>query len=248
MKRIIRIVAGAAVSLVGVSAYAQVEAYYYSGSIVGQADIGLNPGAGYGGGIEIYFGAVSETLYYNPSADTIQEVGTFTVTPSGGNFNMTQLGVVGASPVGSGTLTVGNNGVVSFNTTFTFGGGSFPNMLGGELDIPVSGSGTYNGQAFQGNWNVDLPLVIDIENVSPGSLTFTQTTGDGATIFGFLGSKVVDGLYDGYGGDNTIDYSWLQDPVASAAVPDTTDSIALLGLALVPLTLCRRFLRTSGSL
>ena len=170
-----------------------------------------------------------------------------TVSPSAGSFNMTHLGWFGAPPVGSATVNVGNNGVVSFNTTFT-AGGSNPDLLGGVLDIPVSGSGTYNGHSFQANWNVDLPMQIDIENVSSGSLTFTQTTGDGDADFAIPGSSVVDGLYDGAGGDNTIHYSWDEDPIAKSAVPDQTNSLALLGLALLPLTLCRRLARTSGSL
>jgi hypothetical protein len=248
MKRIICFVAGASISLAAVSGHGQSETFNYSGPINGQVDIGLNPGNGYSGGIESYFGNISETLYYNPSADTIQEVGTLTLGNSSGSFNMSKQGLIGGSPVGSGTVNVGNAGVVSFNTTFS-ANSSNPNYFSGVLDLPVSGSGTYNGQAFQANWNVDLPMLIDLENVTSGSLTFTQTTGNGGSVFGVPGSPIVDGLYDGYGGDNTIDYSWLQDPQSAIAVPDQTSSLALLGLAVASLAVFgRRFGASAGRL
>jgi hypothetical protein len=254
MKPILWLVAGISISLAAVSGQGQIEMYDYSGEISGQVNIGLNPGPGWAGNIETYFTTDSETLYYNPAGE-IQAVGTLTLTGSSGSFIMESV-LPFSSPVGSATLNVGNNGVLSFDTTFTpaVNGPLPPNYLGlfgGVLDIPVSGSGTYNGEAFQGSWDLELPMYINLENVSSNSLTFTQgaTPGRPTGTGSIEGSVVVgDNLADGAGGDNEIEYNWDQVPNAATEVPyvpDQTSSLALSGLALLSLALFGRRLGAS---
>jgi hypothetical protein len=224
------------------SGHENIEDYSYSGPVNGTSDVGLNPGGGYLGAIESHFGNISESVYYNPVAQTIEEVGTLTVTPYMGSFDMTRI-FGSPSTVGSATLTVGNNGVVSFDTIFSADGGGF---YSGLFDLPVSGQGNYNGQSFDTTWNIELPMTIDLLNSSQNSLTFTQSpNGSGSPFGSVFGSPVIDGLWDGAGGDNTIHYSWLQESVV-ARISDEASSLFLSGLSVLSLAIFRRRCRGSA--
>ena len=204
-------------------------------------DVGLSPGPGYNGQFEANFGAISETLYYNPSAGTVREVGSIAVSPSSGTFNMQTYGFP-STPVGSASLTVGNNGSVPFDITFSgLTGGLGLAGVGGDIVVPISGSGTYEGQAFSGSWDVDLPLEMDITSASSSTLGFTEYSGFAPGSFSEVDGQTVlaNGLMDGAGGDGTIGYMWNLDPDAQA-VPDHATSLGLLGLALAPLAVLRR--------
>jgi hypothetical protein len=204
---------------------AQTQTYYYTGPISAQADVDLTPGPGYVGGFVVDFSSISETLTYNPVADTLEEKGSVTLSsPSSGSFNIVNTLGFDGGPAGSASVTVGNNGSFSFDYTATAQnpGGS----LGGELLVPVSGSGTYNGQAFSGNWNIQLPLNTDIIAANARSLDFTQFGDNGPGQLSEVPSQEVvqvpglqGGLQDGSDDDNYF-YSWSQDPCAPSAVPE----------------------------
>jgi hypothetical protein len=207
---------------------AQIETYSYSGPLGGNVEVALTPGPGYVNGFVADFGTISETLTYNPVAQTLQEKGSVTLSPpASGSFNIydsLQLNTV----VGSATLTVGNNGSFSFDSLFSNDspfGSSLP-FLGTELLVPVSGTGTDNGQAFAGNWNIQLPLTIDIISASPTSLTFSQYGNNGLGRLSEAPSQgvvqvpgLINGLQDGSDDDNYF-YEWDQDSIVATALPE----------------------------
>jgi hypothetical protein len=238
---LLTIAAGLILGMEAMIGHAQPQGYFYSGPDSGQADIGLTPnGNNYTGYFDIYFGPVSETLYYNPLAQTLSTVGSVSASPTSGTFNMVQDGQ--NTVVGSASLSVGNNGTISLNETYTHTSG---NTYVGNLVIPVSGTGTYDGQSFSANWDVDLPVAINISSASPTSLTFNE----GADLFGepadqaMTGGQTVIpslGLTDGAEIENSIWYQWNLDPVAAACVPDESSSLLLLGLGMGSVMFLRR--------
>ena len=131
--------------------------YSYSGPISGYTDVDLTPGGLGIGGFVANFGTINETLYYNPTAETLREVGSVTVNPANGSFNIN--GSFFEPGSGSANLTVGNNGGFSFDDTCNF---MLPGLFDSTLLVPVSGSGTYDGQAWAGSWNLDLQLAEQI--------------------------------------------------------------------------------------
>ena len=240
--RTLQIVATLILGLGQVTGHSQT--YFYSGPVSGYTEVDLSPN-GYGsGGFNTFFGTLTETLYYDPVAQTLQEVGSVTVNPASGSFN-----IVGSSFVypytgeyGSATVTVGNNGSFSFDHTTSDvtpgGSGEGGSSQALELHVPVSGSGIYNGQAFAGSWNIDLPVFARISALSPTSLTFSEFKAP--LPFGFHGVPVVPGtdLYDAIS-DGTYYWSWELDSAVATAVPEP-NSLSLLGLGLSALAFLRR--------
>ena len=209
-----------------VGGHAQSQIYYYSGPVSGYTGVDLSPDGFGRGGFVANFGTITENLYYDPATQNLEQVGSVTVNPSSGSFNI--YGSLADDPNGSGsaTLTVGNNGSFSFDF-----------YAGNSLFIPVSGSGIYDGQAFSGSWNIQIPMITDIIAVSPTSLTFSDTPLSGAPQANagiwVGGIFLADGVSDG-----TFYTSWGLDGVA-AAVPEP-NSLALLSLGLSALALLRR--------
>jgi hypothetical protein len=244
ISRVSKIAAILFIGLGSIAGQAQVQTYYYSGQVSGFAQMCLTPGPGYTGAFMADFGTISETLYYNSIAQTLEEVGSVTLNPSGNSFNI-QNTMVGGPPdyVGSANLTIGNNGCFSFDYTAKaqYPGGT----LGGDLLVPVTGSGSYQDQAFAGSWNVDLPLNIQIIAASSTSLTFSQFGDNGlGQVYGVPGQEVlpVSGLYNGLcdgTGDDTYYMRWDQDSIVASAVPDS-NSVLIFGLALSALAFLRR--------
>jgi hypothetical protein len=224
------------IGLAPISGLAQIQTYHYSGAVDGWADVDLSPSGLGAGGFEATFGALSETLYYNPVAGTLEQVGSVTVNPSGTPVNI--QGSLFAPGAGSATLTVGNNGSFSFDDTFTGVTVGGPEA-GTTLLVPVSASGTYNGSAFTGNWDIDIQDYLTIDAVGPASLTFTESSlgsfsaGQGVSVV--PGTNLRDAT-----SDNTYYYSWNVDALALTAVPDEANSFALLGIGLLALAILRR--------
>jgi hypothetical protein len=250
ISRILKMVATLILLALGqVSGQAQIQTYNFSGPLDGSAQFGLqafNPPLS--GAFLSTFDMVTETFYYNATAQTVEEVGSVTLNPTSGTFKM--------GPSGSASLTVGNNSSFSFDIKFA---DEFvnPPLSGippfeGELLVPVSGSGTFNGQAFAGSWNEQLPLVLTITAASASSLTFNENDPGGAGYVDAAPGQLVlpaVGLYDGTGGDDTDYYLWDQESVVATAVVGTavpepstmiTDAMMLLPFGLNALRVIRR--------
>jgi len=228
------------------TAHCQTQAYYYSGPVSGWTEVNLNP-AGHGeGGFGPTFGTITETLYYDPTAQTLEQVGSVTVSPSTASFNMQGDPIFDPNESGSATLTVGNGGSISFDNTFgevAIGSG----VRGLDfLLVPVSGSGTYNGQAFSGSWNFQILLSAEISAITPTSLTFSEFQWPNGNLgpgsYGVMQGQidVIPGTDLGDGRDDgAYYYSWQENDVVATAVPEP-DSLALLGLGLSALAFLRR--------
>jgi hypothetical protein len=232
--RTLQISATLILGLVPISGHSQI--YYYSGPVSGYIQVGLTPAPGYIGAFVASCTTLTETLYYDPIAQTLEEVGTVTLSPYSGSFNMVE--VVGTEPtgpggvVGSATLTVGNNGIVSFDNYQDINGGAFYS----PLLIPVSGSGIYQGQAFSGSWDIAIPSIeTQIIAASPTSLTFSEfNVGMGAPY----GIPVLDGLMTGTD-DGTYYVGWQVNSIVATAAPEA-NFISILGLGLLGLAFMRR--------
>ncbi|MGO8698574.1 MAG: hypothetical protein ACLQVY_12735 [Limisphaerales bacterium] len=228
MRPVLRTLVAVILSLGSEAGYSQIQTYYYSGPVSGYTDVELTPGgAGYGG-FSTSFGTVTETLYYSTVYNTLQQiVGSVTVNPSSGSFDIQSGPFYPPSDSGSATITVGNNGSFSFDilpngsSTFT-----------GPLLVPVSGSGTYNGQSFSGNWDIDIPMVTYLTAATPTSLTFSQSGFQGAQP----GQDVIPGtnLRDA-NSDDTYYYSWQVSDAVATAVPDPPCTMISGALLLLPL-------------
>lgn len=188
-----------------------IQTYYYSGPVSGAVQVALTPeGVGYGSFIA-EFGTVSETLYYDPVAQTLRVAGSLSISPSSGFFDISdglpELGQV----AGSASLTVGHNGSFSFDCTSAGGGGIFTlNLL-----VPVSGSGVYQGRWFTGRWELLVQVITEIIAVSPASLTFSQQGDQNPP-----GQIVVPALGLASGtGDCTYEEYWDPSSCVAWAVP-----------------------------
>ena len=240
ISRTLQIVATLILGLWPVTGHAQT--YFYSGPVSGYIDAELTP-EGFGeGGFAVIFNTLTESLYYNPVAQTVEESGSVTYGPSSGTFNISSDFLSGPQESGTATLTVGNNGSVSFDQTWNvYNGYTALNLL-----FPVSGSGIYNGQAFAGSWNIGFTLYTKISAVSPTSLTFSEFGNADGTPMGAEHqgpNPVIPGTDLNVGNDDsTYYYGWSLGPVVAMAVPEP-NSIALLVIGLTALAFLRPRLR-----
>jgi hypothetical protein len=246
--RTLQIVVTLIVGLGAVTGQSQIQTYYYSGPVNGYVGVDLTPGSGYYGGFGITFGTLTETLYYDPVTQSIvEQVGSLTINPSSGSFNIVNANGMTHVVVGSANLTVGNDGSFSFdrNRIYAYFNGNrvfTPGISYSDLYVPVTGNGVYQGQAFSGNWNIDLSLYTQVDAVNPTSLTFSESPSGSAYYSAGSGVAIPSlGLNEGTQ-DNTYYYAWgLNQVVATAttAAPEP-NSIALLGLGLSALAFLRR--------
>jgi hypothetical protein len=238
--RTLIIVAVLSLGLAPVTGHSQTQSYFYSGPVSGFEQVGLTPDTTMqvNTGFLVVFGTVTETLNYNPVAQTLQEVGSVTISPSSsGTFNLLgdSTGFPGTQPVlGSASLAVGNNGCFSFDYTYSLPSG--PQAPLGNLGIlmPVAGTANYQGQNMAGTWDLVVPAYPTIIAVTPSSLTFSE--GDGGTYL-LPGPQAMPGLVGGVDND-TYYASWNVSGVATA-IPEPS-SLALLGLGLSALAFLRR--------
>src|SRR5258708_15903272 len=143
--RILQVTATVLLGLGPVTGYSQTQTYSYSGPISGYTEVNLTP-SGFGqGGFIVNFGTITETLYYNPTAKTLREVGSVTVNPSSGSFNI--YGPFFNPGSASANLTVGHNGGFLFDDTFHF---ISPGRFDSTLLVSCSGSGTFYAQPLVG--------------------------------------------------------------------------------------------------
>ena len=176
--------------------------YYYSGPVSGWMEVGLNPASSQGtrAGFNVTYGTVTETLNYDASAQTLEEVGFVTLNPpsTSGTFNL--LGSYVGNPitgggypvVGSASLTVGNNGMFSFDYTYSLNESPVNYNLG--IVMPVSGTANYLGQQLSGSWTLLIPAYPVVLAASPSSLTFTE---GGGSVLLYPGPVAMPGLVAG---------------------------------------------------
>ena len=217
--RNLQIVITLVLSLWQVTAHSQT--YFYSGPLNGNSyiEVDLTPaGVGRSGGLGRGFGTLTETLYYDPVHQTLRQVGSVTVNPASAFSIISDWAY---NPVGTETLTVGNNGSFSFDRISLVGLDAAPSY---GIYVPVTGSGIYNGQAFAGSWNVYIPMnPPQIIAVDSTSLTFSETSqGGGFDGFGAIRSQIVipgTDLEDGIS-DHFYYYRWRLDSAVAMAVPE----------------------------
>jgi hypothetical protein len=196
----------------------------FSGPSNGQADVGLTPlqildGPTTHGYFDIYFGDVTESITFDPIAQTLSTAGYVAVTPSRGTFEIKED--ESDTVLGTVTLMIGE---VSLDITYTHAGGG---DYYGDLLIPVSATGTYLGQQFSATWNEVLPLAIWVRSSTSDTVTFEQETDwdtspiDQSMIVGDIVVPQL-GLTDGAEIENLIWYEFNTGLVTARTQPSRT--------------------------
>jgi hypothetical protein len=224
---------------------AQTYAYQFTTSINGSFQQGAadpNPYTLNWGGIgNIFdFGTLSETVYYNSTANTLQQVGSFTLDSTGfaGSFedNETVCGkLIPAIVSVSYTLNNGNP-VVSFNSGAQSIGAN-PTL---DWSIPFSETITLmtGGQDYVDTISGTIPEANDITSVSgfsPNSIVISQgyqnismNIGDEYSVNFDAADGWSGSIYDGIG-DGFLNYTYYVPPTTALAVPEP-DSLMILVL------------------
>lgn len=224
------------------------QTYHFTAPISGFSGIALSFGSGGGGGSSMTFGTLDETLFYDPVANTLRQVGTVSIDESHFSFGINDGGFYGGS-YGNADLTVTGGGTIAFDTGTL--GHSGPSSWLWDLKIPVTGTVSFHYYGYQASlanpvivdnapisYSYALRLTTGILAATPESLTVSEQQFLGALkgsgVFGF-----PDILFDG-AGDNTYHYAW-QLPATTATVVPESSSLAILGCGLLGFLSRRRF-------
>jgi hypothetical protein len=240
--KICQLLSGAAILIFGLGQMTgHAQTYYYSGPVNGYIDTMLTAAGQGGSGFQAVLGTLDETLYYDPVAQTLEEVGTVTFSPFNGTFDITGSPLFNPGVLGSATLTIGDNGTVSFDHTSSV-------SQGWTLNIPVIGSGIYEGQPFSGNWDLSIPGRTTVSSASPTSIIFSEGLPGGGPILHGPGQNVIPGTNLNSGSsDGTYSEAWNLSSAMALAVPETNSlSLLILGLLTMALFSWKRR-RTAGS-
>jgi hypothetical protein len=212
--------------------HSQVQSYYYSGPVNGLLQVGLNPADTQDGyaGFNVSFSTLTETLNYDPVAQTLEEAGTVNLNApsSSGTFNLFSdpEGINGTrSVVGTAALTAGINGIFSFDSTFSLSAFNQPFQ---GISMPVSGTAIYQGQELAGSWDLLIPAFPTVVAATPTSLTFTEGGGGPYLLPGPL---AMPGLIGGDAND-TYYASWYVSGVATAVPEPETESLLVFTAAI----------------
>lgn len=228
---------------------AQASVYQFTAPINGWFEQGAADPSGGANGLHFWggigyifnYGTLSETLYYNSSSETVDQVGCFTLgsTTFSGSFEDDRYvngslvpGVVSVSY----TLNNGNN-IVSFN--------SGPESIGSNLSlnwsIPFSETITLmtGGQDYTDTISGTIPNandVTDVSGLSPNSIIVSQGYQNFPTDIGeeyFANFNASDGWFgtiaDGFGDQDLDDYYYLAPITVYAAPEPGTFMIFVLG-------------------
>ena len=192
---------------------------------------GVGPGPWGGIGNIFDFGSLSETILYNPTASTVQQMGSFTLDSTGftGSFeddkNVNGSLVPGLISV-SYTLNNGND-IVSFNSGVQPVGEN-PTL---NWSIPFSETITLatGGQYYVDTISGSIPEANDITSISqmtPGSVVISQGYRNINMNIGnqyCVGFNASDGwsgtIFDGIG-DGSLPYYYSVSPITAYAVPE----------------------------
>lgn len=227
------------------------QSYSFSAPLQGWSEVALSFGPGSVGSMVTTFGTLSETLYYDAATQTLRQVGSVSLSPSGGSFSIGWIQPPSPAATGAANLVIGGGtGQLNFDT------GTQPAISGSNgdsflwtLELPISGlcSVINNGVTNTGalDYSVELNLITTILSASPTNL--------GLTEFGAMSSggakKVAEvggmALFDG-SDDNTYHYSWNLSSATATSVPEP-GSLAILGLGLLwPALVFRRWRERVG--
>ncbi len=217
------------------------QSYTFTTPVSGGSEVDLSFGAGSSGGMVTSFGTLNETLYYDPLAQTLRQVGSVSLAPSNGSFPIQWFawpGPPASAPTGTASLVIGDGtGRLAFDT------GIQPISPGSDqyywtLTLPVSGACTVvnGGQTNSGSvdFSFELGLGTEILSQTSSNLIVSEFVpgGAGGTYGGHGATEVANiggiALFDG-SGDNTYQYSWNIGSVSAVPAPEP-GSLALLGL------------------
>jgi hypothetical protein len=209
--------------------------YQFTAPINGQFQQGAaDPGNSWQGIGQLFdFGTLTETLYYDPTANTLQQTGSFTLsaTTFSGSFEDDKVISGGAlvpatvlvtytlnngnSSVSfnSGVLSVGANPAMNWSIPFTeaitvmTGGQSYDSVLSGN--ISEANTITSLSEFTPGSVVISQGIPNNSENIYDPNLVDTVTAADGWS------ANIYDAVSDGYLGE-----SYYVDPVTAYAVPE----------------------------
>ena len=207
--------------------------YQFSAPINGWFQQGAaDPGLDYQGIGQIFnFGTLSETVYYNPTANTIQQVGSFSISPTdfSGSFqdNKSVGGNLIPATVAVNYVLNNGNSIVSFNSGVQPVGVN-PAM---NWSIPFSESITVTtgGQTYQSLMSGYIPeanTITSVSQFSPSSIVISQGYQNSSEEIGSQydcdisasdgwSAEIVDGI-----GDGSLSEYYYVSPVTATAVPE----------------------------
>jgi hypothetical protein len=232
----------AMVSQFQLSGRAQTYAYQFTAPINGWFQQGAgDPGDNWRGvGYIFDFGTLSETAYYNPEANTLQQIGSFTLASTSFSGSFEDDRVIGGNLV-PGVVSVAytlNNGsdIVSFNSGVQQVGAN-PTL---NWSIPFSETITLmtGGQDYVETISGTIPEADDITSISqftPNSIVISQGYQNLSMNLGdqysanFGASDGWSGpIYDDIG-DSSMPYYYSVAPITAFAVPEP-DSLMIFVL------------------
>jgi hypothetical protein len=198
-----------------------------------------------GTGFHATFGTLNDTLYYNPVANTLQQVGSVPVNPGAADLGFADNRPGNLTGHVNVSLTLGS---ISFDSTLTGNGGGGVEYFGIFLQIPVTGSYTFTtgGLEYTGpvNYTLNMPVVTEISSVTLTSLTFSQMQFESGEIGPYVASVTASNgfgisLYAG-ADDGTYDVSWATGPIVIEVPEPGGSSLLVLGATGLVFLLMRR--------
>jgi len=265
----------AAITFMGfaLSGFGQAQIYQFTAPIngfqeVGASDLGnLGAGGFPGAGFYLNFGTLVETVYYDAAANTLRQVGCFTIATTAINLSFNETYIVSGSPV-SASVSVdytfnGGNNTISFDTGIQYlnadpttqaGAGTSP---GGFLNwvLPYTAACTFTtgGQdyysSFAGTFGTSSGTTIStcVSQLTPASLIIEQDQDP------FLGSphpaasiSAANGLtafIANYVGDGVLYHQYGVPPTTAMAVPEPGNLMILSLVAFGLKSILRRRVR-----
>ncbi len=242
------------------SSLGQAQVYQFTAPIdgfqeVGASDLGnLGGGAFPGVGFYLDFGTLSETVYYDPTANTLRQVGSFTIATTAKNLSFDETYSVSGNPVPASvsvdyTFNGGNN-IISFDTgiqplnadpTTPTGASTNPSgFLNWAILYTASCTFTTGGQdyygSFSGTFDFSSGTAIStyVSQLTSSSLVIEQ---DQDTYFGsphpaasISAANGLTAIIANYVSDGVLYHQYSVTPTTATAVPEPS-TLMILSLA-----------------
>jgi hypothetical protein len=187
---------------------------------------------------DFQFGTLSETVFYNPTANTVQQIGSFTLnaTSFSGSFGDPEPYPNGIPAIVSLVYTLnGGDNTVSFNSgveSLNGNGVNGPPSTALNWSIPFTEAITVTtgGESYSALMSGSVPDAFGTTSISqftPESIVISQISDPDWNIFG-AGPTVAISASDGWsstiigsgGDDGFAPETWQVDPVTAYAVPE----------------------------